>query len=271
MSVILSCILTFLRDVLKLPGIPTQTIHSASQSIATSVAVKQQTQLQNSRRNEEMSCDGTAWEEWSDAEAALEVTGSHVIVMRGSTARTSFIGPLRIELGEDRLTMFDFRIFLGERQRTLAPILQTVISYEPQNLNCPHFFLRPVVNDSAVRTEFLGCYDNVDSMPAYAHNLIAESVLPGPAAAFFETKAAFQQLLPFIQENGFTVEWTGNRLLVYRLQETVDREGSKQFAQDVVHLSQLLQLASTAYSEALDERIAVGTERIGAVAESSRV
>ena len=96
-------------------------------------------------------------------------------------------------------------------------------------------------------------------MSAHSYNQIVESFLPGPAAELLETKTAFTELLPFLQERQLTVEWTGETLLVYRLQQTVGHEELKELAQEVVQVAQLLKAANEDATAALDQRIAAAT------------
>lgn len=256
---LLTLIISVLRVALKLDNNTFQSVDRASR-MAADITSRRLAGEQASQRQEEMSGDGNEWGEWTEPEAAFELSGSHLIVIRGSQCRTNFYGPLRLDLGEDQLTLFDFGIYLGERQSRLAPILQTVGSYRISDLKVPQFYIRPVLNHSSVRNEFLSCYETVDSMPAHSHNQIAESIFPGRAAELLETKTAFVELLPLLQDRQLTVEWTGETLLVYRLQQTVGREEMKEFAQEVVHVAQILRAANEEASAALDQRIAAATQ-----------
>ena len=93
-------------------------------------------------------------------------------------------------------------------------------------------------------------------MPAHSHNQIVEGIFPGPVAELLETKTAFMELLPLLQDRQLTVEWTGETLLVYRLQQTVGRAEMKEFAAKVMNVAKLLRSASEEASAALDQRIA---------------
>ena len=252
---LLTLIISVIRVALHLDNNTFQSVDRAS-SMAADITSRRLANEQAAQRQEEMSGDGTEWGEWSEAEAAFELSGSHLIVIRGSLCRTNFYGPLRLVLGDDQLTLFDFGIYLGERQSTLAPLLQTVGSYRISELKAPQFYIRPVFSSSAVRNEFLSCYETVDSMPAHSHNQIVESIFTARVAELLETKAAFTELLPLLQDRQLTVEWTGETLLVYRLRQTVGREEMKEFAGEVMHVAKLLRSASEKASAALDERIA---------------
>ena len=255
---LLTSIFAFIRMALNLDNNSFQSVDRAS-SMAADITSRQIASKQASRRQAEMSDAGTHWGEWPETEAAGEISGSHLIVLRGNRCRTNFYGPLRLEVAEDQLTLFDFGIYLGERQSTLAPILQTVGSFRISGFNAPPFYLRPVVNRTAVRNEFLSCYGAVDSLPAKSYNQIVESLFPARVIELFETKTAFTELLPFLQERQLTVEWTGETLLVYRLQQTVGREQMQELAGEIVQVARLLETAYQEASAALDQQIAAAT------------
>ena len=94
---------------------------------------------------------------------------------------------------------------------------------------------------------------------AHSHNQIAEGIFPERVAELLETKIAFTELLPLLQRRQLTVEWTGETLLVDRLQQTVGRGEMSEFAQEAVQVATLLRAANEEASEALDQRIAVAT------------
>ena len=253
---LLTLVLSTVRSLFNLDNNAFQSVDRAS-SIAADITSRKLAGEQATRRQAEMSDDATEWGVWSDTEAAGEISGSHLIALRGNRCRTNFYGPLRLELAEGPLTLFDFGIYLGERQSTLAPILQTVGSYRISELDAPSFYMRPILNRSSVRNEFLSCYGAVDSLSAGSFNQIVEGLFPGRIAELFDTKTAFTELLPMVQERQLTLEWTGETLLAYRLQQTASRDEIPELASEIVQVAKLLQAASAEASAAKDQQVAL--------------
>lgn len=239
---LMTIVFSLLRMALKLDNSTFQSVDRGA-GMAAGLASHQKAGEQGSRRAAEMSGDGVAWGVWDPSESSLELSGSHLVTIPGIQNKTSY-GPLRLQLGEEQLTIFDYGMHLGERQRVLAPILQTVGSYRIVGLQAPQFYSRPVAHNGAVYSNFLTCFQPVDSMTAHSFNQTIESMSPNRVVGLLDTKTAFTELLPLLQERGLTVEWTGDNLLVYRLGETIDREEIQSFAKEVVQIGEFVRAAN---------------------------
>lgn len=227
---------------------------SRGAALAANITAHRDALEQGSRRAEEMSVDGLSWNEWNDAEAGFELNQSHLVSLPGIQSTTCY-GPMRLNFGDAQLTIFDHAMHLGERQRVLAPVLQTVGSYRVPNLNAPQFYSRPVAHNGLIYSEFLECFYSVDSMTAHSFNQIVESNTPSGVVDLLDTKTAFVELLPLLQERGLTVEWTGQNLLVYRLGEAISYSQIQEFAKEVAQVGELLRAANEEACQALAESL----------------
>lgn len=174
-----------------------------------------------------------------------------------------FFGPMEVNISDELFQFFDWQHFV-KINKEYTSCLQTVIALTPRDLEIPQFFFRPKDFGRFVTREdnsMLRYHDIVETGTHIDLTYALESMQPYHARLLFKAKTAQFELFELIQSNDWTVEWTGEHLLVYSTGQVVEPDQLKFFASKVLTLANLLRNADHEADSSLDERLAASANR----------
>ena len=128
-----------------------------------------------------------------------------------------YFGPMDMEVASDQVLIYDMLICLLQNPSDHGNFFQTVISLKPPELRLPPFILRPhfgfgsqcsTSNLIETNTSLDGIFD-------------VESFAPHRVRALFQSELGTEVLIPFIMDHKWTIEWNGDRLIIYELNRLI--------------------------------------------------
>ena len=182
---------------------------------------------------------GSPWKEWDPAK---EESNFIQPTIRFQFVRRYF-GPLDMEVAGDRVLIYDLQIggLLEDEKRSM---FQTVISLKPPELELPPFILRPRM---VMSHEFL-TGQSISTGTVLDTEFDIETLAPHRVKALFQSELGSQVLIPFLMDHRWTVEWTGNQLIVYELNRLI---APQQLAEVALEASEFFELLKSG-PEAVD-------------------
>jgi len=197
------------------------------------------------RRIDRMTDEGLAWRELDESEMKIELAGTSVVGMSrlgGLRCDESIVlGTHVVDDESAQVRLFDW-MYLRRRSRGIVLRgFQTVAIVRPAQLvDLPDFFFQPRL------TSTLPC-------AGVSHHF--ESSIEYRAQMLFETSFGDEILNRYITDRDWTVEWTGEQLLVLQQNQVVAGEDLGQFISEVLELVNLLPGAEAALRESFDRRV----------------
>lgn len=178
----------------------------------------------------------TPWDEWNpDADDATLGT----TCIRQVCKHARFFGPIELEIESDHIHIFDwmFHVAIGNSTKNY---FQTVVIIKPESLELPPFLLLPRSHNLHLRTSQI---PKVKTETALDLTNELESLLPFRLKSLFHSQIGQDELIPFLTGRDWTVQWTEDRLIVYKLNELVAPEQIQHFALQVSDFLHLLKSA----------------------------
>ena len=214
-------------------------------------------QLLASNRANEMSGAATRWE--TTDRSQLNLIGSRIEVSRLG----SFFGLVELDVNGEATQIFDWDLGADLAGGTHSVFSQTVISFAPQELPVPPFCLYPQPQHLVSRENYaqLRYQQPVESAAVHDMGFGLDSIQPMHVRELFNTETAAQELLPFVRDRNWTVEWTSRHLIVYCQNKSVDPDQLKYFAADALRLAELIRQADDEAELAISARIAASVGR----------
>ena len=155
-----------------------------------------------------------------------------------------------MEVGDDQVMIYD--MWLGHLDISLehCDLFQTVISLKPPELRLPPFILRPKLDgylkDFSTAT-------TVDTNTALDLLFSLESLNAHRVKALFQSELGTVVLVPFLVDQKWTVEWNGDRLIIYELNRLIDPRQIAEVAFEATEFFELLKSGSDAVDHMMNE------------------
>ena len=151
---------------------------------------------------------GVVWQAW----APQAEEGSNFVP---PTCRLYFerqyFGPMDMEVAGDQVLIYDMLLSMSLHSHKNPPRFQTVISFKPPELRLPTFIVRPRIGYS--REDLTSTPIKTDTALDMAFDV--ESFTPHRVKALFQSELGSDVLIPFLVDRKWTVEWNGDRLIIY--------------------------------------------------------
>ena len=168
--------------------------------------------------------------------------------LQQSPERTYF-GPMDMEVAGDQVLIYDLLLNSRVGKKTVEPSFHTVVAIKPPKLSLAPFVLRPqrafsqyVRNAAVVKTET--ALDNLYDL---------ETLAPFSLKALFQSELGYEVLIPFLNEHRWTVEWTGDWLIVYEMNYLIPPKYLAQVALEVSEFFEILKSGSSAVGGKIKE------------------
>lgn len=164
-----------------------------------------------------------------------------------------YFGPMDMEVGEDQIVIYDLELGQFDLVTERAKFFQTVISIKPPELRLPPFIIRP--KGILFYGEPLAYEQVIKSDALLDAGFYLESLTPHRTKALFESTFGTEVLIPFLNDRQWTVQWTGNSLIVYQWNHLIDPERLHEVALEVSEFFELLKSAPEVIDRIMKEFI----------------
>ena len=124
-----------------------------------------------------------------------------------------YFGPMDMEVAGDQVLIYDMFVGLLSDPSKHSNFFQTVISLKPPELRLPPFILRPHVRFGSQ----LSTSDSIKTDTSLDTIFDVESFVPHRVRALFQSELGTEVLIPFLVDHKWTIEWNGDRLIIYEL------------------------------------------------------
>jgi len=230
---------------------------------------------QVAERKGQMAASGLDWRELSEEETKLQFTGSSIVSMLrlGGLGwyQSRVLGSLDMTIDGHIIRAYDWLFSRRRPKGVMQSGFQTVVTARPaMPVDLPHFYLRPrkIVTISlggmSIATggshDGISCYESVDLLTMIPGDYTLESTIPYRACILFDTPYGREEFSQFISDRDWTVEWTGEQLVVYTRNLLVDPADLDELIGNVVQLVEMQPHAEAAVDRAFDQRIEVALQ-----------
>ena len=164
---------------------------------------------------------------------------------------TRFFGPMDMNIAGDQVLIYDMWLAQSAEMAEQA-ISHTVISIKPPSINLPPFKLRSRAA-VGIRMPSVSTVSPIKTETALDALYDIESMAPHRTSALFQSPLGVDVLVPFLLDQEWTVEWTGDRLLVYKLNCLIDPDRIGEVALEVSEFFELLKSGPAAIEAAMRE------------------
>ena len=185
------------------------------------------------------------WEEWHPED---DHESDFVAPTSSGTFERRYYGPMDMDIAGDRVLIYDMKICspLGPGNPQL---FETVITLKPPSLDLPQFTLRPkdilgllLTGNNRFKTETA-----LDTL------FEVETMTPHRVRTLFQSELGANVLIPFLNEQKWTIEWTGDRLIVYELNQLIVPDRIADVALEVSEFFDLLKSGPQAVDTVMQE------------------
>lgn len=204
----------------------------------------------SSQRREHMTRVTSSWERWPSTEVWAELTGSCITELR----RGRFFGPMTIQIDSGSLKLFDWQVTMPSQGQPGIQF-QTLAVFTPVELKAPGFFVQPTDTRLPIeRANSLNSYQRFQTGTDldFTHN--CQSCFEDLVVKLFQSDLG-RQKIETIVSRGWTVEWTGRQLIVFRVGHLVPPNELRAYALEVMEFASLLCNGQAAVHKMLDQRI----------------
>ena len=197
-------------------------------------------------RSQEMHHElGVSWFRWDpELDAELEFDRP---TLRQSPERTYF-GPMDMEVAGDQVLIYDLLLTSRVGKKTVEPSFHTVVAIKPPKLSLAPFVLRPHSILSQYQTAAV-----VKTETALDTLYDLETLAPFSLKALFQSELGNEVLIPFLNEHRWTVEWTGDWLIVYELNYLIPPKYLAEVALEVSEFFEILKSGPSAVGGKMKE------------------
>ena len=178
------------------------------------------------RSNEIMLALDTNWLLWDPDTSDPSLSTSCI---RQLGRQSKYYGPIEMQIESDHIQIFDWHFFLPYGNTTLD-YFQTVVIIKPEELRLPPFFLKP---RSQLMFHHHSIVSKVKTETPLDLTYEVESMTPFRLKSLFQSEVGRDELIPFLVGQDWTVQWTGDRLIVYKLNQLVPPQQIQHFALEV--------------------------------------
>ena len=182
---------------------------------------------------------GVPWSSWDPGnwEPENDEASSFAHPTLRSQLHNRFFGPMDMEVAGDQVLIYDMQVgMLHDTQKFQnTQFFQTVISIKPPELGLPPFIVRP---KTVFQNEFS---TNRQAKTDTALDVLfdVETLTPHRVKALFQSELGTEILVPFLMDHKWTVEWTGDQLIVYELNHLI---APNQLAEVALEASEFFEL-----------------------------
>ena len=180
---------------------------------------------------QELDITWEAWEPQNDEES------NFVPPKLRTHFKTQFFGPMVMEVGGDQVMIYDMWLDYLNISLENCRLFQTVISLKPPELRLPPFILRPKLGGYI---DDLSTSTTVKTNTALDLLFSLESLTPHRVKALFQSELGTEVLVPFLVDQKWTVEWNGDRLIIYELNRLIDPRQIAEVALEATEFFELL-------------------------------
>lgn len=180
---------------------------------------------------------GRRWGPW-DPESDPDMEFDRPTLRSYSLRR--YFGPMDMDIAGDQVLIYDMLLgsvfTIDDPNQLSEQIFQTVISIKPPELRLPPFILRPM----NVFEEQFSTVKTVKTDTALDVLFTMETLAPHRVKALFQSDFGSSVLVPFLTDHRWTVEWTGDCLIVYEFNRLIEPGQLAEVALEVSEFFELL-------------------------------
>ena len=198
---------------------------------------------------------GREWGPWNpEADADLEFDRP---TMRSVYVRR-YYGPMDMDIAGDQVLIYDMQLGIRINPQNPEQVFQTVISIKPPELRLPPFILR----SKGFLAEQFSTLKSVKTGTALDEMFMLESLTPHRVKALFQSELGTEVLIPFLTDHNWTVEWSGDFLIVYELNRLIEPQQLAEVALEVSELFELLKSGPAVVDRLMKEFIREAAPRV---------
>ena len=170
-----------------------------------------------------------------------------------------YFGPMEMEVAGDQILIYDLELGHVEGVSAREKVFHTVISIAPPELRLPPFMIRPKGIFKGEALLSLEQFINSDSPLDVQFHL--ETLAHHRTKALFQSELGTEVLIPFLNDRKWTVQWTGNSLIVYQWNHLIDPERLHEVALEVSEFFEVLKLGPEVIDRKMEELIQETSQR----------